>query len=196
MTKIRNIFNNGSKYGGKTGIVRVDGGNLLKGGNVLAVATTGTVIRNDNHLNRADYFQCNQTSAGTDLLLLPDNGAAWGTGTAYVVNEKVVEEEVTYLCVVAHTANASFAVDKAAGKWVVDLDSEVEIGTKMTIYAIGIFAIRSQSKAIKLNNVTGTSKVYTTVAGDMLECVYTLNTGWIAKATTIAGAAKTATPAT
>lgn len=42
---------------------------------------------------------------------------AWGTGVAYVLNDAVRGTTGSYVCIVAHTAGASFAVDLAAGKW-------------------------------------------------------------------------------
>lgn len=43
----------------------------------------------------------------------------WVTGTQYAVSDMVeFESQGSFVAVVAHTANASFALDRAAGKWI------------------------------------------------------------------------------
>jgi hypothetical protein len=42
----------------------------------------------------------------------------WTTGTAYAVRDMVEQASASYVCVVAHTAGASFAIDQAAVKWI------------------------------------------------------------------------------
>jgi hypothetical protein len=41
----------------------------------------------------------------------------WITETAYIINDLVIESDIVYLCIVAHTSG-TFATDLAAGKWV------------------------------------------------------------------------------
>ena len=44
-------------------------------------------------------------------------GSTWGTSTAYIVDDVVVNNSLAYICLVAHTPG-TFSADLAAGKWV------------------------------------------------------------------------------
>ena len=68
MTKIRNIFNNGQRFGAKTGVVKVNSFNVCPD-TVLAAATAVTLTR--AQMNQYDYFTI--TSGGaTNEFDLPD----------------------------------------------------------------------------------------------------------------------------
>lgn len=41
--------------------------------------------------------------------------AAWATGTKYAVGDFVTQNDLTYVCIEAHTASAAFETD--AAKW-------------------------------------------------------------------------------
>lgn len=80
----------------------------------------GEIQRDDLELaNRSvGYDQLN-----SDARTLLANGAftirgPWATATAYAVGDVVSQNNILYLTMVAHTANASLAVDLAAGRLV------------------------------------------------------------------------------
>ena len=59
-----------------------------------------------------------EAAANLQGLVVSGDFPAWvGTTGVYVVGNRVIQSNVRYLCLVAHTANASFATDLAAGKW-------------------------------------------------------------------------------
>jgi len=70
------------------------------------VGTDGTAATARQHLGLASL-----------TLDYVDRGA-WLTATAYAIDDQVTQGGIAYLCVVAHTSGV-FAVDEAAGKWVV-----------------------------------------------------------------------------
>jgi hypothetical protein len=197
MTLIRNIFNNGGRNNARTGVIRINGGNNFKGGTIaLDNTTVGILLDNDYHLNMGDYFLAESDDGATNLLLLPDNGVAWSTSTAYVVNEKVISVGVTYLVIAAHTSD-TIAADLLSGDITVFNGSKVTVGTQFTLFCVDDFAIRSQTKAIKLNTVAGSSKTWTTVAADTIYFTYISDTlGWGQRVFTSAGVGKAGTPVT
>lgn len=56
-------------------------------------------------------------SLWADLAIEVTATAAWATGTAYAVGDKVTDSSESYVCLVAHTAAALFATDLAAANW-------------------------------------------------------------------------------
>ena len=71
-------------------------------------------INNVNTVN-ASAYKLNGVSI-TATVFVPDWKGAWATTTDYVLNDIVLEDNVTYICLEAHTAG-TFATDLAANKW-------------------------------------------------------------------------------
>ena len=42
----------------------------------------------------------------------------WASGQSYIVNQIVIQSNVLYKCLIAHTSGLSFSTDLAAGRWV------------------------------------------------------------------------------
>jgi len=71
MTKIRNIFNNGKKFGAKLGVVNIGSYNVAPNTiTALAAASAPTISRSD--MNLYDYFKVDQGTGATNQFHLPD----------------------------------------------------------------------------------------------------------------------------
>jgi len=75
-------------------------------------------IRNDGLLLSMTYMREQEIIAWSWHDTYRSDALPWVTGTAYVAGNWVEYEDATYLCKIGHTADASFAVDLAAGNWV------------------------------------------------------------------------------
>lgn len=71
MTKIRNIFNNGKKNGGKLGIVNVNSYNVCPD-TIVADAAGSAATLTRSQLNLYDFFKIDDTNGATDQFHLPD----------------------------------------------------------------------------------------------------------------------------
>lgn len=75
-----------------------------------------TVTLNANGTYKINYA----TTNGSTPTPVPSGGsiASWQTGTSYNVDDLVIESNILYRCLVAHTSSV-FATDYASGKWTV-----------------------------------------------------------------------------
>jgi len=81
MTKIRNIFNNGERFGAKTGVVQI--GYNVSPDTITADASPATVTR--ALMNQYNYFKVTRDTADTDEFDLPTAAAIGETITLYCV---------------------------------------------------------------------------------------------------------------
>ena len=111
MTKIKNIFNDGSKSGAKVGMVSIAGGNVFAE-TIVAAPTARLILVSD--INQADFFNVAQTSAATDEVDLPDAAEVGTQITLYTVSafELRTETETYTINNVASTGYTSTAGDK------------------------------------------------------------------------------------
>lgn len=83
--------------------------------------TTDQIIDNLNLLQKSDGTLANGIvkveNLATELTIGLESPTAWANGTGYTVNQTVIEANVLYRCVTAHTASV-FSADLASGYWV------------------------------------------------------------------------------
>ena len=82
MTKIKNIFNDGEKFGTRVGKLNVNGN--VYPSTISAAPTAASLTRAD--LNQYDYFKIAQTSASTDEFDLPDAAEVGEVITLFAVS--------------------------------------------------------------------------------------------------------------
>lgn len=93
---------------------------------LVNIATSINAINDNIALIQRDDGELKNLSVGIEQLdasvaaLIAATGGtargAWVTATAYVVKDLVVQSNIAYICVTAHTAG-TFSTDLAAGKW-------------------------------------------------------------------------------
>lgn len=111
-------------------------------------ATTDATINRLAEIQRDDGKLANQSVHKdsldrTTLALMAGTGVPrgdWATGTIYAAKDLVTENGVTYIAVIAHTAG-TFAVDLAAGKWLVfSVGADVAYAFSTTSELLSVFS--------------------------------------------------------
>lgn len=110
MTKIRNIFNNGKRFGAKVGIVNVNGYNVCPDV-ITADASPATITR--AQLNQYDFFKVQQDTANTDEFDLPDHAEVGESFTIYALDAFEVRTETDAAEINGATADGFTTVAKS-----------------------------------------------------------------------------------
>jgi len=94
MTKIRNIFNNGQRFGAKTGVVKIGSYNVCPDTITTdAAGSAATLTR--AQMNQYDYFKVARTNGATDQFHLPDAAEVGESFALYSILPFEVHCEVT-----------------------------------------------------------------------------------------------------
>lgn len=111
MTKIRNIFNNGKKNGGKLGVVNVNSYNVCPD-TILADAAGSAAVLTRSQMNLYDFFKVDDVNGSTDQFHLPDAAEVGESFTVYALTAFEMHTETE-----TDTINdtASFGFNTVAG---------------------------------------------------------------------------------
>jgi len=94
MTKIRNIFSNGARFGGKLGVVKIGSRNVCPDTIIAAAAgSAGTLTR--AQMNLYDYFKVDDTTGSTDQFHLPAEAELGEQFIIYAVTAFEIHPAVT-----------------------------------------------------------------------------------------------------
>lgn len=110
MTKIKNIFNNGKRFGAKLGVVNVGSRNVCPD-TLLADAAGSAVVPTRAQMNQYDYFKVDDVNGSTDQFHLPDAAEVGESFILYAITPFEVHCEVTTGKI---NGTASFGFDTVA----------------------------------------------------------------------------------